>query len=523
MLRIANFAARWLLVFKSAQKSRFWVFLVRIVNGFNDWGLVQRFTFVSTIVMLLGMIGIGWWVDKQIETRVIREATIETALYMDSFVAPNIQELGHSNSITPEHAADLDNLFNETNLGNRTVSVKIWSKDHYIIYSNIPALVGRTFPDTADQAASWAGEVTGDISNLSEEENVEERRLSSDPLFQIYSPVRLNGTHEIIAVAEFYQKVDTLEAEIAAAKRWGWLLVGISILVVYFVLVGFVYWASQRIEQQGAELKNQVKQLTLLLSHNKELTKRVRLAAANTAALNESLLRRTSAEIHDGPVQEISLALLRLDQAMERNESCRVTNPNSKCNDSLPVVQTSLQAALQGMRTIAAGLGIPQLDDLTLPGVIERVIRSHELHTETKVAFNMSDIPDQATLSTKIIIYRFIQEGLNNAYQHAGGKGQAVQVIYRAQQLQIEVSDQGPGFDISQTTDEQLGLVGMRESVESLGGFFIIDSKINLGTKLTARLSLQPIGDRITNGQDSTRDHRRPSDFSRGGRFHSWF
>ena len=492
-MRIANFVARRTLIF---QRLKRFPFLMRIKNLGDNWSLVKRFTVASFLVMLLGMAGIGWWVGEKIKSGVIKEAAAQTALYMDSFIAPNIQELGKSKAINPEHVEALNHLFSENNLGGRVLSIKIWNKEHRIIYSNIPSLVGRVFPPTEDLIAAWNNKATGEISGLHEEENVEERHITSDPLLEVYSPVQLNGTNQVIAVVEFYQKVDTLEAEIVTAQRRGWLIIGTTMTVMYSLLVGFVRWVANRIGQQEVKLQEQVTQLTQLLSRNKELERRVRLAAANTTALNESLLRRISAELHDGPVQGVSLALLRLDRAMSENEVCRLVK-NSKCNDSLPIVQTSLQTALQEMRTIAASLGLPQLDGLTLPDVFFRVARSHEQRSGTKVTLAMSNLPNQATLPIKITAYRLVQEGLKNAHRHAGGAGQAVRVACKSNQMEIEVSDQGPGFDIDTTIqlDEQLGLVGLRERVESMGGMFKIESKINEGTKVIAVLFLQNSGE----------------------------
>lgn len=496
MIRIANFAARWTLSFRRMRDSRLLVSLVRIASFADDWSLVKRFTYASFILMLLGMAGIGWWVGEKIKIGVIKEATATTALYMDSFIAPNLQELGQSSSITAEHIAVLNNLFDKNNLGSRTVSVKIWDKDHRIIYSNIPSLVGRTFSDTADQLASWNGAITGDISNLQEDENVEERRLSSDPLFQIYSPIRLNGTNQIIAVAEFYQKVDTLQAEIVTAQRRSWLIVGTTMMAMYLLLVGFVQWAGNRLGQQDLELKNQVTQLTQLLAHNKELTKRVRLAAANTTALNERLLRRISAELHDGPVQELGLALMRLDRVIGQNEICSLANPNNACGNQLPAIQTLVQQAIQEIRTLAAGLGLPELENLKLTEVLERVVKSHQRHSGTKIALTLGDLPDGAELSVKITAYRLIQEALKNSQRHAGAIAQEVHAHCEGNELWIEVSDKGPGFDLSKPVDweKHLGLNGMRERVESLGGIFQIESGPNHGTRVISHLSLHPIG-----------------------------
>lgn len=496
--RSPNPVSRWILALVQWLRTTGLVAaLTRIANFAEGWSLVQQFTFASLIIMLFGMLGIGWWIGEKIKNGVIRETTANTALYMDSFVAPNIQELGQSKALTPEHIEALNNLFSENEMGRRTASIKIWNKDNTITYSNFPSLVGRKFPRPADQSLSWSGILTGKIGNLQQAENVEERNLPYKQLLEIYSPVRQNGTNQIIAVSEFYQKLDDLDLHVAAVQRLSWLRVGLTMSVMYLFLIGFVRWAGNQIELQKAELKNRVAQLTKLLSQNRELTESVRNAAANTTELHERLLRRISAEIHDGPVQDISVALLRLDQAMEQNEICRPINPNRKCNENLPIVQTSLQTALQEMRSIASRLGLPQLEVLTLPEIFTRAVRSHELRTHTKVTLNMNNLPGQATLPIKLTTYRLIQEGLNNAYHHADGVGQELQVTRKSNQLQIEISDRGPGFDVNQTVDweRQIGLAGMQERVESLGGLFAINSKVHEGTKLIVHLPLQDKGE----------------------------
>ncbi len=62
--------------------------------------------------------------------------------------------------------------------------------------------------------------------------------------------------------------------------------------------------------------------------------------------------------------------------------------------------------------------------------------------------------------------------------------------------LQLEVSDQGPGFLVGREADwdEHLGLVGMRERVESLGGIFQVQSEPGRGTRVIARLPLEKNG-----------------------------
>ena len=466
--------------------------LIRLANFATRWSLVQRFRLASLFIMILGTVVIGAWVGEQIKINVINESATTTALYMDSFITPNLQELATSDSLTPENFSNLSNVLSKTDLGRQIVTIKVWGKDNRVLYSNSSSLVGRTFPSAEDLDKARKGEIVAAISTLQEDENVEERRLYKS-LLEIYIPIRLNGTDQVIAVAEFYKKVDSLESDIAAAQRKSWFIVGSAMTAIYVIVIGFVQWIGYRIGRQERELRNQVVRLTELLAQNAELDKRMRRAAANTTALNEGLLRRTSAELHDGPVQEVSLALLRLDRVNAQNETCRVVNQDFECNDHLPTVQTSLQIALQEMRTIATSLGLPQLDNMPLTEVFARVVRSHEKRTRTKVTLNINNLPEQATLPVKITIYRVIQEALNNAYIHAGGMDQQVRANFENGLLQIEISDKGRGFDVSLPIewDNHLGLAGMRERVESLGGLFEIQSVINEGTIVNANLFLQ--------------------------------
>jgi len=157
------------------------------------------------------------------------------------------------------------------------------------------------------------------------------------------------------------------------------------------------------------------------------------------------------------------------------------------------VIESSLNHAMQEVRAISCGLGLPHLGNLTLAEIMVRVGRTHERRTGARVTLNLDTLPEQAPLPIKITLYRVIQEALNNAFRHAGGLNQQVRARCEECDLIVEISDQGPGFDAAQVvgSDEHLGLVGMRERVESLGGRFRIESEPNYGTTVIVRLQLQ--------------------------------
>jgi signal transduction histidine kinase len=90
-----------------------------------------------------------------------------------------------------------------------------------------------------------------------------------------------------------------------------------------------------------------------------------------------------------------------------------------------------------------------------------------------------------------ITIYRVVQESLANSFKHAGSASKQVLVTGARGFVDVEIRDDGVGFDAGANTGvATLGLVGMRERVELLGGTFAVESATGEGTIVRARLPL---------------------------------
>ncbi|MEQ1837315.1 MAG: ATP-binding protein, partial [Candidatus Nitrotoga sp.] len=87
-------------------------------------------------------------------------------------------------------------------------------------------------------------------------------------------------------------------------------------------------------------------------------------------------------------------------------------------------------------------------------------------------------------------VFRCVQEGLNNAFRHAGAQGQFVGFEADENVIRLTVRDAGPGFRLLPSLDrkEALGLAGLRHRVESLSGSFEIRSKPGKGTTILVTL-----------------------------------
>jgi len=444
--------------------------------------LSQQFALMSSVVLLGGMVTIGAWVAEKIETSVTFNTAVATALYFDSFVAPHTQELSTQDRLSDDRQTSLNALLDNTAIGNRVASFKIWKPGGLIAYSSRKEIIGRVFPETENLMQAWAGNITAEFDTLEDEEDAEER-AAGVPYLEMYSPIREKFTGRVIAVAEFYAKADLFQQVLFRAKLESWLLVGLVTMAMLSLLFVIVRRGSRTIENQESTLKKRILELS-------DLRNRLKNASKRSTELNERFLRRVGSDLHDGPAQLLALALLRLD-AIRQLVFATPQIPSSKTED-LNIVQNALEDALADIRNISAGLVLPELDGLTPTEVLTKATSAHEYRTHTRPSLILDELPTHIGKSTLTCLYRLVQEGLNNAEHHAPGAACSITARYANDIIEVEVSDTGSGFDpsIIATSSSGLGLPGLRERIESVGGQFEIRSTNGKGTQLIARFSV---------------------------------
>jgi signal transduction histidine kinase len=461
--------------------------------AFTKFSLARQFMVVSLLILLVGMISVGFFVGYQIESGVIEQSAIITALYIDSFVSPVLKEIPLEiapDGIHPkntEHLEALGDILSSTPLGENVVTLKIWLPDGEILYSPNSNLIGQHFPVGGKLQRALEGEVSAGITDLESPEHMYERQYW-DRLIETYAPIRIDDNGEVFAVAEFYQLPDDLLNEIRSAQVQSWLMVGIATVIMYFLLANLVNRASSTIFNQQNELEEKVAQLGELLKQNQLLHRRIQHAAARTTALNEQFLRRISTDLHDGPAQDLALALLRIDPLAEAVMDIPGVGVKGKMiSDDFQTIQNSLESAITDIRAISSGLRLPELEHMKPTEVVKRAVHDYKRKTDLEVSTEIDLLPESATMPVKITLYRVLQESLANGCRHAEGADQTVKVWSVDGRIQVEISDSGPGFDPESVAEsDQLGLAGMREQVEVLGGNFSVRSSPGEGTLIRA-------------------------------------
>jgi signal transduction histidine kinase len=447
-------------------------------------GFSQEFALSAGLTIAVSMGLLAAAISQRIEASMMQTAAEEGALFVEVFLGPSAQELATSRSLSAESVKKLDELL-AGKLGERVKLIKIWLPDATLVYSTNKENVGGRYP-SHHIAAAAEGKVTGEFDYLGDVENATESRLHV-PLVEIYAPLFRTETREIIAVGEVYNDGRRLAADLASIQYVSVGIVGAVTAPMMLILFLMVRRAANLVRTYQTSLLRNVVEATRL----RRMADDARLEAATS---NENLLARIGQDLHDGPIQLVSLLMLKL------TESTGKAPVGTGCGDPHDIDPQVLTARLlTELRSISTGLVLPELEGLTANEALRLAVRQHEDATGTKVSCQIGDLPGDIPLPLTICLYRIVQEGLNNAFHHGQARGQRVKASADTRSadipwIVITVSDSGPGlarWDREQPRSRTgLGIAGLRNRVEALHGTFELISQRGIGTRIRAKLPI---------------------------------
>ena len=196
---------------------------------------------------------------------------------------------------------------------------------------------------------------------------------------------------------------------------------------------------------------------------------------------------RLSRELHDEAGQamtalKIGLELVRSDLSAEQPELYR------RMDEAIDLTENTMEQ----LRALAQDLRPPALDTVGLNATLEGYCQSFARRTKMTIEYRGAQeagagLPPEYDIA----LYRVLQEALNNAAKHAHVRRVQVSLEKIKESVILTVQDSGKGFNPKLEDNSQgLGILGMRERIELLGGELQIDSGSGKGTKLAARLPM---------------------------------
>ena len=252
-------------------------------------------------------------------------------------------------------------------------------------------------------------------------------------------------------------------------------------------LMGLVADISERVaaEQKRRRAEAELKQnLELLRKAGEE---RRSLLGRLVRAQEEERLR-ISSDIHDDSVQVLTALALRLDLLHRRLE-------DPELREAVELIQQAMRGAIARLRRLIFELHPPALDrDGFAPALrlcLEQARVEHGL--EYRLDAVLDPEPDS---QTGAILYRIAQEALVNVVKHAAATAVEVRVATVDGGTLVWIADDGVGFDLDRLDETgrpgHLGLAGMRERAELVGGRFRIESSPGSGTTVEFFVPVEP-------------------------------
>ena len=435
---------------------------IPLLRRFGPMGLSARFAIAVVLAMTLSGLTVGTVVNRIITQAAISNAASATALVMDGVLLPLVREVDESGSLSVGAGSALTDSMSKGVLGGRIHSIKLWRPDGILAHSPDRTLIGRQFEMFDALERALQGELVADIETLDDDESEFERNLGV-PLLEIYAPIRDPWNGRILGVAEFYENATGLVETLRQATL---VVLAITIgttLLIGSTLFGIVHQASRTIERQRRDLRARTHEAERVSEVNRQLRIRVQRAASRGLAMNERHARQLSADLHDGPAQLIGFAALRIS-------SLKDVPPDWQ--DECTTIKETLDEAMREIRNICAGMSLPEIGGLELGEVLGRAVQAHQRRTGTHVTLEIGKIEGSVAPSMKYCAYRFVQEGLNNAYRHAEGRDQSIKCETRDGELFIILTNGPAVCPCIEDGKRPLGLIGLRERVEVLGGTF---------------------------------------------------
>jgi signal transduction histidine kinase len=183
--------------------------------------------------------------------------------------------------------------------------------------------------------------------------------------------------------------------------------------------------------------------------------------------------------LHDDTIQALIVASRNLDD---------LAAGNSKL--SAGEIREEIRKIIEGLRRFSQELRPSVLDDLGLIPAVKWLAADLEKNSDIRAAAEVTGSQRSLPPEKELMLFRIIQEALTNIRRHSGANTAAVKIDYDQNQVILIIRDNGQGFEPPPRLSElartgKLGLAGMTERVQLLGGTLHIESRPGQGTELT--------------------------------------
>jgi PAS domain S-box-containing protein len=209
---------------------------------------------------------------------------------------------------------------------------------------------------------------------------------------------------------------------------------------------------------------------------------------ARLTQAHEEERRRVAYELHDEIGQSLTVVKMRLRMAENA-----LPDDAERSRDRLGALGVLIDETLQNVRALSHELRPPLLDEMGWEPALAGLCDSLSQRTGIPVLYRHTGGKRRLAPDVELAAYRVVQEALTNIVRHAKASQAVVSSALSDECLRISIEDDGQGFNPddlfgSETPDVGLGLLGMQERVDAVGGKLDLESRPGQGTRVNVQL-----------------------------------
>jgi len=244
----------------------------------------------------------------------------------------------------------------------------------------------------------------------------------------------------------------------------------IASLIIFFVIIGmsitlFVLFYYRR-------RKSYLRENELLRANFEKLLLHSRLE------IQEQIFNSISGEIHDNVGQMLSFAKVQLNILSEKGiyDNAIITS-----------IKETINQVIQDLRSMAKGLNAENIQLSSLPEIVQRETDRLNRIGFLQASFSVEGNEFEMGKDQKLILFRIIQESLQNIVKHANAQLVKIVFMYLPDKIRINIIDDGKGFDFEKAIGgkEGIGLKNILHRAAQIGGIANVNSLPERGTTIT--------------------------------------
>lgn len=249
---------------------------------------------------------------------------------------------------------------------------------------------------------------------------------------------------------------------------------------------------SQEILQRKAveeALKNSKRHYSELLDQSDRLQAQLRRLSRQILSAQEDERKKISRELHDVIAQTLTGINIRL--ATLKKEALLNTKGLDR---NIARTQRLVEKSVNIVHQFARELRPAVLDDLGLIPALHSFLKNFTTQTGIRTHLTAFAGVDNFDIARRTVLFRVAQEALTNVARHAEASQVAVSIAKLSDYISMQIADNGKSFEVDQMLAprgrKRLGLLGMRERLEMVGGKFTVTSSPGNGTTIEAQIPL---------------------------------